>query len=75
MALRVLKCFSLMVELKSFTVHFGSMINYLSPLAPITDIIDCSLPSSEPSSGLTIFISSFVEDGEEADGLREYLLR
>ena len=58
-----------MVELKSFTIHFGSMINSLSPLAPTTDFIGCSLPSSEPSSGLAISMSLFVEDGEKADGL------
>ena len=65
LALRVLKCFSLMVDLKLFTVHSGSMINSLSPSAPTTDFIGCSSPSSETSSSSAISISSFVKNEEE----------
>ena len=58
-----------MVDVKLCTVHYGSMMNSLNPSAPTTDLIGCSLPSSETSSGSAISISSFVEDKEEADRL------
>ena len=70
-SLRVLKCFSLMVDLKSFTVHNRRMMNSLRPFGPMTDWTEGSTlakfslkPFSDPSMSKP---SSLVE-GEEANG-------
>ena len=57
------------VEMKLFTVHSGSIMNSLSPLALMMDLNGCSSPLSEISIGSAISVSSFVEDEEEADVL------
>ena len=64
--LGVFKCDYLIVEMKSLTVHKGSIINYLSPLGPMMDWVEGSAPTRpsveaafDPSVSKSL---SFVED-------------
>ena len=69
-SLSVLKCDSLMVEMKSLTVHKGSIINSLSPSGPMTDWVGGSAPTRplvESPSDLSVSKSSSFVEGEVAD--------
>ena len=70
-SLSVLKCDSLMVEMKSFTIHKGSIINSLSPSVPRTDWVRGSAPirpSVESPFDLSMSKSSSLVEGEVVDG-------
>ena len=66
-SLSVLKCDCLMVEMKSLTIHKGSIINFLSPSGPMTDWVAASAPTIplvESPSDLTMSKSLSLVEGE-----------
>ena len=70
-SLSVLKCAFLMVEMKSLTIHKGSIINSLSPSGPMMDYVGGSAPSKpsvESPYDLSVFKSSSPMEGEVVDG-------
>ena len=69
-ALSVSKNFCLIVELKSFTVHNGRIMNSLRPLGPMTDWVGGSalaIWSLESSFGLFTSTSPSISEESELD--------
>ena len=74
-SLRVLKCFFLMVDLMSFTVHNGRRMNCLKPSGPMMNweggsALTISLLFESPFDPSTSLSSSPSADGELEDGTR-----
>ena len=72
-SLRVSKCFFLMVDLKSFTVHNGRRMNYLRPSGLNDGLgrefsINYVLSFESPSDPSTSQSSSSSVEGELVDG-------
>ena len=70
-SISILKCESLMVEMKLFTIHKGSIINSLNPSGPMIDWVGGLAPirpSIESPFDLFVSKSSPLVEGEVADG-------